>query len=71
MPIANDRRDKFVWISGDLVFEDKISIPDNLKQIIENIPDDDQQGLAYLRKLVKINKISIDEFRFILNVITP
>lgn len=68
MAKRTSRDDKFTWAEGDLTFTGETYIPKNLRPIIDNIPKDDEAALAYLQGKVRDKTITLDEFRFILNV---
>jgi hypothetical protein len=63
-----NRDDKFVWGKGDLTFPNETYIPQNLRPVIEGMPEDDEKAFAYLQEKVRDKTINLDEFRFILNV---
>jgi hypothetical protein len=59
--------DKFTWKPDDLVFSDEVSMPDNIKNIADNIPQGDE-AVKHLDILVNKGEITQDEMDFILQV---
>jgi predicted AAA+ superfamily ATPase len=59
---------KFIWKKDDLDFDQQPSVPKNLKSTIEGIPQAEDKAVSYLQRMVSSEKITIGEFRLILNV---
>lgn len=64
--MAVDRSAKFVTMPGEI--EDTgLSIPDSLKPIVANAPQDDQAIEGYLSDLVRAGKITTDDATFLID----
>jgi len=64
--MAVDRRDKFITAPGEIE-STGLSIPNSLKSIVANAPQDDQAIDGYLSRLIKAGTITTDEATFLMD----